>query len=567
MRASKARVLFMGIFLLGFLCLFEMRAFYLQALRRDGIVKKARRQYYCEISLPSKRGRIMDREGRVMALSLLVPSLYAVPREIPDKEGTSRLLSENLALDYEEVRRKLASGRPFVWIKRHATPEELQRVRKRGIRGVDAVEEPKRFYPFKEMAAPLLGFVGIDHVGLEGLEKAYDQWLKAPGVKVVMERDALGRFISLPLEEPVGGDGPWDLRLTIDLKVQYILERELERGLLQAKAKRAVGVIMDPFTGEVLAMASRPSFNPNAFEDYPRERWKNWATLGLFEPGSIMKPFLVGAALEERLLDRDDVFFCERGKYRAGPVTIRDVKAYNWLTVEEVLQYSSNIGAAKVAMALGPHDYHRYLKALGFGSATGVGIPEEEGNLRPPERWTTVDLMNLGFGQGMSCTPLQVAVAYSALANGGIKVRPLLVAERIRATDGRREVFRPQLQGRVFSQGTCRVLMEILEKAVEEGTGVKARIEGYRLAGKTGTSQKYDHEKGVYSRDRFVASFVGILPSDYPRAVVVLMFDEPQTSIYGGEVAAPVFREIARELLTYWNVPRVIPEVLLAEGR
>lgn len=555
MKAKRARVLVVGLLILSLFGLLEVRAFYLQALSRDSFEERARRQYYCQITLPSKRGRIMDREGRVMALSLLVPSLYAIPREVSDKAGAARALSRILGADERVLRSRLSSPKGFVWIKRHASPEELERVEAAGIKGVGAVEEPKRFYPFKELAAPVLGFVGIDHQGLEGLERAYDRWLRAPGVKVVMERDALGRLISLPSEEK-GDGGPWDLRLTLDLTVQYVLERELQRGLAEARAKRAVGVIMDPWSGEVLAMASVPSFNPNAFEDYPPERWRNWATLGLFEPGSIVKPFLVGAALEEGILERDDVLFCEGGRYRAGPVTIRDVKAYNWLTVEEILQFSSNIGAAKVARALGARRYHRYLRALGFGAETGVGLPEEEGILRPPSRWTTVDLMNHGFGQGMSCTALQVAVAYAAIANGGTKVRPYVVAEMVRANGEGREVLRPQGQGRVFSEGTCRALMEILEKVVEEGTGVKARVQGYRIAGKTGTSQKYDPEKGAYSRERFVASFVGILPADRPRAVVVIVLDEPRASIYGGEVAAPVFRRVAQELLEYWKVPQ-----------
>jgi len=564
-KAKRVRLILMGVGVLALLCLFEVRAFYLQTLSRDRFLQRAKRQYYARVVIPSKRGRIMDREGRVMAVSLLVPSLYAVPFEVTDKGRAARLLSEVLQVSPSAIEGKLSSNRHFVWIKRHASPQEFEKVRELGIRGIDAVKEPKRFYPYRELASPLLGFVGVDHQGLEGLERAYDKWLRAPAVEMVMERDALGRLISLPLEPDTGG--PWDLRLTLDVRVQYILEKELERGMIEAQAKRAVGVIIDPFTGEILAMASLPSFNPNCFSQYPPERWKNLCTMGLFEPGSVLKPFLIGAALQEGIVGRNDVLFCEGGRYHVGPVTVRDVKAYEWLTVEEILQFSSNIGAAKVARAMGAYRYYRYLRAFGFGRATGVGVPEEEGILRPPRNWTLVDLVTLGFGQGMVCTPLQLAVAYSVIANGGVRVNPYVVKEMVRVRDGKRRASFPQPGQRVLSRETCRVLMEMLERVVAEGTGKKASLEGYPVAGKTGTSQKYDPEEGRYSRERFVASFVGILPSRRPRAVVVIMLDEPKRSIYGGEVAAPIFKGIARELVQYWGLPRRGKMTLLADGR
>jgi cell division protein FtsI (penicillin-binding protein 3) len=341
----------------------------------------------------------------------------------------------------------------------------------------------------------------------------------------------------------------------LDVNVQYILERALQEGLEQYRAKRAVGLIMDPVQGDILGMASLPSFNPNCFWLYPSENRKNLATLGLFEPGSTLKPFLVATALENGFLKPNDIVFCEGGRYNVFGITIRDVKSYDWLSVQEVIKFSSNIGAAKIARTIGADDYYKILKSFGFGEKTGVGLPEEKGVLKPPKLWTPVDLMTLGFGQGMSCTPLQIVTAYSALANGGLKVKPRIVKEMRRVGDGKVLVTEPQVGKRVLSPEVSRLIMGMLEKVVLEGTGTKAFLEGYSIAGKTGTAQKYDPRTGTYSRERFVASFVGIFPADRPRAVVLVMFDEPKTSIYGGEVAAPVFRKIVQELAQYWKIP------------
>lgn len=564
-RGGKGRFVFAAVLVMGFMCLLEVKALQLQVLSRDEFLQRAKRQYFSKVTLPSKRGRITDREGRVLAISLFVPSIYALPDLVEDKEGTARCLSEALGIPLDDVRRKLYSFRKFVWIKRHVSPEELTRLKSLNLKGISAVEEPKRFYPYKELAGPLLGFVGVDHEGLEGIEKAFDSWLKAPPLEVVLERDALGRFVSFPSEAEEAS--AWDLRLTIDIKLQYVMERELKNAVEKAEAQAGVGMILDPYNGEVLAMASVPSFNPNCFQKYPPSRWKNLATLGLFEPGSLIKPFLVGAALEERVLGPEDVLFCEGGKYRVADVTIRDVEPHHWLTVGEVIQYSSNIGAAKIALLLGSKRYYSYLKALGFGQPTGIGVAEERGILRLPRQWTTVDLANLGFGQGASVTPLQLAVAYAAIANGGMRIKPLVVSEMI-STGGREKVpFTSKVLGRVYSKETTEMLMEMLKRVVSEGTGTKAKVEGYEVAGKTGTAQKYEPDKGLYSRQRYVASFVGILPADRPMAVVLIMLDEPKRGTYGGEVAAPAFKSVAEELLKYWGIVPKGDLVLLSKKR
>ena len=531
---------------------FEIRAFYFQFISRDEFLEKINRQHYTKLSFPSKRGRILDRGGKEMALSIMVPSIYGVPSLVENKEEVVRLLARLLNLDPEELRNKLSTDRHFVWIKRHVSPVEWERVKELKIKGIGVIEEPRRFYPYKELASVVLGFVNIDHQGLEGVERSYEKFLKAPLMEMVIERDGLGK-VFLPLER--GEEGPWDVYLTLDVNVQYILERALQEGLEECQAKRAVGLIMDPVRGDILGMASLPSFNPNCFWLYPSENRKNFALLGLFEPGSTLKPFLVAAALEKGFLNSNDIVFCEGGRYNVFGLTIRDVKSYDWLTVQEVIKFSSNIGAAKIARTIGADEYYEFLKNFGFGEKTGIGLPEEKGVLKPPKLWTPVDLMTLGFGQGMSCTPMQIAVAYSTIANGGLKVKPRIVKEMRRVGDGKVLVTEPQLEKRVLSPEVSRLIMGVLERVVLEGTGRKAFLEGYSIAGKTGTAQKYDPHRGGYSREHFVASFVGIFPADHPRAVILVMFDEPKTSIYGGEVAAPVFRKIVQELVQYWKIP------------
>ena len=552
MSSKKVRLALVSLLVFFIFLGFEIRAFYFQFISRDEFLEKINRQHYTKLSFPSKRGRILDRGGKEMALSIMVPSIYGVPSLVENKEEVVRLLARLLNLDPEELRNKLSTDRHFVWIKRHVSPVEWERVKELKIKGIGVIEEPRRFYPYKELASVVLGFVNIDHQGLEGVERSYEKFLKAPLMEMVIERDGLGK-VFLPLER--GEEGPWDVYLTLDVNVQYILERALQEGLEECQAKRAVGLIMDPVRGDILGMASLPSFNPNCFWLYPSENRKNFALLGLFEPGSTLKPFLVAAALEKGFLNSNDIVFCEGGRYNVFGLTIRDVKSYDWLTVQEVIKFSSNIGAAKIARTIGADEYYEFLKNFGFGEKTGIGLPEEKGVLKPPKLWTPVDLMTLGFGQGMSCTPMQIAVAYSTIANGGLKVKPRIVKEMRRVGDGKVLVTEPQLEKRVLSPEVSRLIMGVLERVVLEGTGRKAFLEGYSIAGKTGTAQKYDPHRGGYSREHFVASFVGIFPADHPRAVILVMFDEPKTSIYGGEVAAPVFRKIVQELVQYWKIP------------
>lgn len=552
----RFRLLSICLLLLVALGLMGWRAFDLQVARPGQFLRRAQRQYYHKVVLPPKRGAIYDRRGRELAVSIKVPSLYALPPRVKDPETLARRLAPILGVAYQRLRGLLRADRSFVWLKRHLSPHQEKEVMALRLKGVGTLPETRRFYPHGELAAALLGFVGVDSQGLEGIELAYDHWLKAPPEVIVLERDALGRWIYLPSR----GDetaGPCELRLSIDLTVQYILERELKAGIIETEAKGAVGVILDPWSGEVLAMASLPSFNPNLFYRYPRERWRNRAVGALFEPGSLLKVFLVAAALEEGLVRPEDLFFCEGGRYRVGRVVIHDAKPHRWLTVEGILKHSSNIGAAKMAEVLGPYRYYQYLRAFGFGGQTGVGLPgEERGILRSPKAWTKVDLMTMAFGQGMAATPLQLATAFSAIANGGMLLRPYVVKEVLDRRGHVVRSFGPEVRRRVISPATCREVLSMMKKVVSpEGTGSRARLQGYTVAGKTGTSQKFDPSAGCYSKEQFVASFVGFLPAEHPRAVVLIIVDEPKKTTHGGTAAAPIFCRVAGELVRYWGIP------------
>ena len=558
----RFRLLSLCLLLLAALGLMGWRAFDLQVARPEQFLRRAQRQYYQKVVLPPRRGAIYDRRGRELAVSIKVPSLYALPPKVKNPEALAQRLAPILGVTSQRLRELLQAERSFVWLKRHLTPRQEKEVMALHVKGVGTLPETRRFYPHGELAAPLLGFVGVDAQGLEGIELAYDHWLKAPPRVMVLERDALGRWIYLPSREGETA-GPCDLRLTIDLMVQYTLEKELKAGIIETEAKGAVGVALDPWSGEILAMASLPSFNPNLFYRYPRERWRNRAVSALFEPGSLLKVFLVAAALEEGLVRPEDLFFCEGGRYRVGRVVIHDVKPHRWLTVERIIQHSSNIGAAKMGEVLGPYRYYQYLRAFGFGGRTGVGLPgEERGILRSPKAWTKVDLVTLAFGQGMAATPLQLATAFSAIANGGLLLRPYVVKEVLNRRGQKVRSFGPEVRRRALSSTTCRRVLSMMKKVVSrEGTGSRAQLQGYTVAGKTGTSQKFDPSVGGYSREHVVASFVGFLPAEHPRAVILIMVDEPKKATHGGTAAAPIFRRVAEELVRYWGIP---PEGKLA---
>jgi cell division protein FtsI (penicillin-binding protein 3) len=546
------------VFVFFILCLgfIAVRAYYIQALERDKYLTVAKNQYYGRrISLAPHRGTIYDAKGRELAVSMRVNSLYAQPARIKDKRDVAALLAPLLGRDAQDLYKLLSSPKSFVWLQRKINPFQQERIKALNLPGVGFFPESKRFYPNFELGAHVIGFAGMDSQGLEGLERKYDTELKTADQYVVLEKDALERWIYIP-EGEQGMKSPHNLHLTLDLRVQYIAERELKKGIADQKARGGMAVIMEPATGKILAMAVHPSFNPNLFEEYTPARWRNRAVTDSFEPGSLMKVFLLAAVLKEEVAKENDIVFCENGAYTIQKHTIHDMSPHGWLAVRDVIRVSSNIGSFKIGKELGAGRFYHYLDAFGFTEKTGVDLlGENTGEVRPPASWSPIDLAIISFGQGVSVTALQMITALSSIANGGNLMKPYLI-ERI--TDGRgKEVaaYSPEVKRRVLSAETCRRITAVLKEVIRSGTGTRARIPGYAVAGKTATAQKVDPATGGYSEEKVIASFMGYLPADDPRVAILVVMDEPKRTPYGGVAATPIFQGIAEELMQYMGVP------------
>src|SRR5262245_4181697 len=527
----------------------------LQIVRHRELSGLAERQYSRSVALQAQRGPIVDRNGAPLAASSPAESLFAQPRAVGDPVRVAVRLAPIVKVPEEELPAALGSERPFVWLKRRLPPAVAASVRELREPGLSLVPEPLRLYPNRELAAHVVGFEGTDG-GLEGIERAWNATLAGTPGKAVVGRDALGREIEMQrvLQTPAAGQG---VMLTLDAHIQYVAEREIDAAFRRTSARAAMAVVMEPRTGDVLAIAIRPTFNPNTFMDVPsREYWRNRAVTDPFEPGSTFKVILAAAALEEGVVSPDDRFFGENGAITIARTTIHDWKKYGWLTFSEVLQNSSNVGSIKVGHLLGPERYYRYMTAFGFGRPTGLGLPgESRGQLREPRRWSTLSLPTLSLGQEISATALQMVTAFSAVANGGTMMRPRLVKSVFDASGRETRRFEPEAVRRVIKPETARTLTRILVSVVEAGTGHNAAIPGYSVAGKTGTAQKLDPATHRYSRAPGVLSFAGFAPAEDPRFVILVMLDEPKNEKWGSEAAAPIFSAIGREVLRYLDVP------------
>ncbi|NQU15818.1 MAG: transpeptidase family protein [Desulfobacteraceae bacterium] len=543
-----------AFFLLGFGTLWA-RAYQLQVLESDHLKAIARQGYIGKTKLPPKRGTIYDREGHELALSVEVASIYAHPRRVKEKARTARDLSRILEEKRENILRLLKSKRSFCWIKRKIAPDVAKKVMALDLKGVGVIPETRRYYPGREIAAHLIGFAGTDHQGLEGLEKKYDKHLKGPDYSLIHMRDALGRPFAISRPNP-SGHGIRDLILTIDKDIQYKAQQALKSAVEKTKAKGGHCLVVDPMTGEILAMATVPEFNPNIFSEYSPAQWRNRSITDCFEPGSTIKAFLLSAALEESVVSPSTKFDCEQGEFKIGRNVVHDTHQYDVLSVSDIVVRSSNIGAIKIGKKLGYEKFTTYLKKLGFGSKTGIDLlGERNGFIRPAKNARAIDQATVFFGQGMTTTSLQLAMAMSAIANGGKLMRPYVVKSIVDRSTGNVEKRRPRVVRRVFSQKTAKEAARILEGVTgQDGTAPKAAIRGFRVAGKTGTSQKVDPKTKQYSRTKYVAVFVGFVPLVQPKLVILVVVDEPKGSAYGGVVAAPVFRKVGRWALNHLRV-------------
>jgi len=555
-RWIRVRLMVLAVALAGAATAVVVKAFSLQMLESERYVELARDQYLRQFELPAPRGTIYDRHGHELAISHEVDSVWADPRLVQDADGAARRLARVLGVSRTALRKKLASDRAFVWIERRVSAAEARAVRALELEGVGLTEEPKRFYPNGDLAAHLLGFAGIDSVGLEGLEKRFDSVLKGGAQVLTGLRDAHGnnayREVPRPIEE-LRGKG---LVLTIDSVLQHTLQRELALAVEKAQARAGTGVMLDPRTGDILAMATVPTFDPNRFGRFKSFRRRNRAVTDLFEPGSIFKILTYAAALDTGKIKLDERIDCENSNYRIGKHVIHDAHAHKLLTVREAFKYSSNIAAAKIGERLGPELLHRYLVRFGIGRRTGVRLPGEVSGLLPsPRRWRRINTATISFGQGVSTSALQMAAAVGAVANSGKLMRPRLVSKLLEPDGSAAESFPVVELGQVIHARTARSLSKIMETVTEPGgTGRRAAITGHRVAGKTGTAQKVDPVAGGYSPDKRVGSFVGFVPAEDPRLVLLISIDEPQGVKYGGAVAGPTFARVAATALTRFGV-------------
>ncbi|PLX81649.1 MAG: penicillin-binding protein [Desulfuromonas sp.] len=552
----RIRIRLVGVLFVVAFLLVATRAYYIQVHCRDDWQKKAERQHQKVIPLTPQRGTIFDRNSEVMALSVEADSIYLEPSKARAGKVKARDLAAALSLPHKAVAAKLKSEKRFLWLKRQVPPRVSEKVRALKLPGVNFIKEHKRYYPNSKIGAQVVGFTGIDPEGLEGVELKYDSVILGQGGYLVTERDALGRGIGSGEPEIKGGSRGDDLYLTLDKNLQYIAEKELAAGVRKANAKAGTVVVLEPRTGKVLAMASQPDFNPNAFNKYRPRQWRNRALIDTFEPGSTMKIFLLAAALNEGAVRPEELIDCEKGEFRVGGKVIHDHHPYEQLSVADILKVSSNIGSAKIGKILERDRLYSYLTGFGFGAPSGVDLPgETSGLLRKPSRWFEVDLAAISFGQAITVTPLQLALATAAIANGGTLMEPYVVE---RVVDSYGEVVdrrKPRAVRRVVNEKVARIVREMMVRVTEEGgTGTRGAVTGYRVAGKTGTAQKVDPVTRGYSVDKRVSSFVGMVPAEDPELVVLVVIDEPEGQTYGGVVAAPVFSRIAEQALRHLKV-------------
>src|SRR5215468_3343827 len=510
------------------------RLTYLQVVKHEEYARLAESQHAKTIALKPKRGPILDRSGQVLAESSSAESLFALPHRIDDPARLARALAPVLGDPAAEIERRLDPAKRFVWVKRKLPPATAQAVRELGEPGLGFLEESLRLYPSRELAAQVVGFEGLDGKGLGGVEQAWDAHLAGADGRALVERDARGRDVSpapLVLRPSVPGQG---IALTIDATLQYLAEKEIDAAWRRTRSRAAMAVMMDPRTGEILALAIRPTFNPNAFSAATDEQRKNRAITDPFEPGSTFKVIMAAAALEEGVVKPTDRFYGENGKIKVANAVISDWKPFGWLTFSEVLQNSSNVGSIKAGTLLGKERYYRYITAFGFGQPVGLGLPgESRGQLRPPTRWSALSLATMSIGQEISVTAVQILSAFAAIANGGRLMQPQIVRAVLDAQGREVSVFEPKPIRQVISPETARELTTIMTAVVREGTGHNAAIPGYEVAGKTGTAQKMDPTIHRYSHAPGVLSFVGFAPAEDPRIAMIVMLDEPKNEKWG----------------------------------
>ena len=569
-RANKRLYLLAGILVLwaGVICL---RLVYLQIFRYGDFEQRAQRQQQRTTEVAAKRGIIYDRAGRELAMSVSVDSVFAVPADIPDLAGTISLVARITKADPRELLAKCQSARTFCWVARKADAETADRIRAMNLRGIYFQKESKRFYPKRELAAQVLGYVGMDDEGLSGIERADDDDLRGRPGRMMISVDARRKWFGSVEKQPDPGE---NVILTVDEKIQYIAERELETAMQQTHAESGTVVVENPKTGEILALANRPTFNPNLAREITPQKLKDHAVSDVYEPGSTFKLVTIAAALEEKLTRPDEVFDCQMGSIVINGMRIRDSKPHGLLSVAGILAESSDVGAIKIALRLGEERFYKYIRAFGFGQQTGIEVPgETRGLTKPLNRWSKVSIGAISMGQEIGVTPLQLVAMVSTIANDGVWVAPRIVAGTTEPQGAPQMVaFHPTVQRRVISPMTAAQMKQMMQGVVLHGTGKKAILEGYSSAGKTGTAQKVDPATHTYSHTKYVGSFAGFAPVNDPAITVAVILDSAVGLHQGGQVSAPVFQRVAQQVLEYLHTPHDVElppsrQVLMAERR
>ena len=539
-----------------------IRVLYLQLAKSYNLTQLARKQHTAVIELQPTRGTIYDRNMRPLAVSLNLQSVFSDDRVVQEKGAAAKRLASAMGLNEQYVYARLNKDKGFIWIKRKLSPAEAARVKALNIKGIDFMKEPKRVYPNNTLASQIVGYAGTDNKGLEGLELKYDPYLKGSAGYRATFRDARRREIaSFEYEYYPSIDG-LDLVLTIDDIIQNVAERELDAAVKKYHPLGACIIVMDPKNGDILAMSSRPTYDLNSFQRANAENRRNRAVTDMYEPGSMFKIVTASAALNENKVGLNDRFFCENGaRSHGGGRILHDHTPQGWLTFRQVIERSSNIGTVKVAFKLGGDNLYNYIKKFGFGDMTKIDLPGEvPGLIRPPSQWSGTSMYAIPMGQEVSVSAIQMACAMSVIANGGRLVRPRVI-QAVQDKHGEMiKEFPPEEIRDVLSEKTAATMRDILSGVVTDGTGQLAKVEGYDVGGKTGTSQKI--ENGTYSHSKFIGSFVGFAPVKDPRVVVVVMLDQPHPQYYGGVVAAPVFSKVVKDTLRYLEIkPENITEV------
>jgi len=558
----KTRIVFAAVGFFFWSAGIEARLVYLQVYQHADLVARAERQQMRTVPASGKRGEIRDRQGNVLAYSVDADSIYAVPTEIGDPDQAAQALCGALAdcasSDRQGLADRIRRGRAFVYVRRQVTPDQAKRVANLQLEGVGFMTENRRFYPNKELAAHLLGYVGLDNNGLAGVEATYDNLIKGHAGTVLIQTDAKRHAFSR-VERPSTTGA--DIELTIDEYLQHIAERELQAGVEHAGAQGGSAIVMDPYTGEILALANYPTFNPNAYRGFGDDARRNRAIQDLYEPGSTFKIVTASAALEQKLLAPTDMIDTNPGVIRFGSRVIDEDKHHNYgvLSFTDVIVKSSNVGAIKIGLRVGPERLGLYARRYGFGHANSPDFPgESPGILWNPAKQNESALASMSMGYQVGVTPLQMAAAVSSVANGGELVQPRVIRAVIR--DGTRRLVPRKVLDRAVERSTAAEVTGIMEAVVERGTGKPAQIHGYTIAGKTGTAQKV--ENGRYSNADYNVSFVGFVPSRKPVFTIVVVVDSPhKVPPYGATVAAPIFKQIATAALRQYGVaPSINPE-------